>query len=208
MYNEVMQREIASVKERMKKKLKKIKWELRNLFWSVYGTTLKNPSMPSNPKSLLFICKGNICRSPFAERLAVKIANNKGYGGINIDSVGLEVSEPLASPENAILSAAGFGVRLDDHKSKMINHEIINSVDMILAMEPWHLKSFKKSFPQMKNKTFLLSLFEKENTRMDEGYYRYHITDPYGQSLDQFQICYRRIERCILDLFIEIGFHM
>jgi len=192
-------------KKKNNNKLKKIKWALRNLYWSVYGATVKNPSMPRDPKSLLFVCKGNICRSPFAERLAARMASKNGYGRLTFISAGLETSQPLTPPGNAILSATSFGVHLDDHKSRQITDKMINLADMILVMEPWHLKTLKKSYPHVLNKIFLLSLFEKENTTTNKSYYRYNIPDPYGQHLDQFQICYSRIENCISGLFIRIS---
>ena len=193
------------MKGKIKKKLKDVQWRLKNLYWRVYGATVKNPRVPSNPKSLLFVCKGNICRSPFAERLAARTANKNGYGRLNFNSAGLEGAQPLSPPENAILCAASFGVPLGDHRSRKINDELIKSVDMVLVMEPWHLKTLKKSFSHIQSKLFLFSLFDKEKSIMNESYYRYHIPDPYGQPLDQFQMCYRRIERCILELFAELS---
>lgn len=189
----------------MKKKLKDNKYRCRNLYWRLYGYTLTNPGLPNDPRSLLFICKGNICRSPFAERLAARIAKNTGYA---FNSAGLEVSQSLTPPENAILAARSFGVSLDDHKSRKINHKMINSADMIFVMEPWHLRSLKNFFPYqhaIQNKVFLLPLFQKKGTEIKETYHRYNISDPYDKPCDQFQICFRNIEKCLLELFTRIS---
>ena len=54
-----------------------IKGTTREFYWRIYGRAIQNPQMPDAPGSFLFICKGNICRSPFAEHLAKKIAQKK-----------------------------------------------------------------------------------------------------------------------------------
>lgn len=188
-------------------KVKGVKRKLKNVYWNIYGKIMNNPTLPHNPRSLLFICKGNICRSPFAERLAARIAKNKGYTRITFDSAGLEVSDPSPSPENAVQAARGFGVRLDDHKSKKINHELINSSDIILVMEPWQMKALKKSFSDVQNiqnKIFLMSSFDKQESGIKENFHRYTIFDPYGQLADQFELCFNRIEKCLLELLTKI----
>ena len=43
----------------------------KRLYWRTYGLFLTHPPVPPSPRSLLFVCKGNICRSPFAEAMAV-----------------------------------------------------------------------------------------------------------------------------------------
>ena len=47
----------------------------KKFYWSVYGRTICNPRLPQNINSILFVCKGNICRSPFAEYYASKYLN-------------------------------------------------------------------------------------------------------------------------------------
>src|SRR5208282_5998231 len=188
----------------MTQELKNIKQGLKRLFWLTYGISLKNPVLPENPVSFLFVCKGNICRSPFAERLAAKMANNKNYGSMTFVSAGIQAAESLDPPENAVLSAESFGVRLGDHKARQLDAALINSADMVLVMEPWHLKTLIKNFPDAQNKIFLLSLFDKNDPKEKDVFNRYNIADPYGKPPEQFDLCYHRIEKCLLGLFSRV----
>ena len=51
-----------------------VKRPVRDAWWRVRGMSIAEASLPAEPRSLLFICKGNICRSPFAERYAARVA--------------------------------------------------------------------------------------------------------------------------------------
>ena len=188
----------------MTQELKNLKQGLKKLFWLTYGLTLKNPVLPENPVSFLFVCKGNICRSPFAERLAEKMVNNKSYGSMTFVSAGIQAPESSGPPENAVLSAERFGVRLGDHKARQLDAAFINSADMVLVMEPWHLKTLIKNFPDAREKIFLLSLFDKDDAKEKDVFIRYNIADPYGRPPEQFDLCYRRIEKCLMGLFSSV----
>ena len=119
-------------------------------------------------------------------------------------SGGLDVSKSLPPPKEAILAAEKFGVHLNGHRSRRITQEMVDSFDMIIAMETWHFRSLRKSFPQHKKKISLLPLFGADQSAKEGGFLRYNIQDPYGQSLDEFCTCFQRIKRCIEGLFEEI----
>ncbi len=180
-----------------------LKDNLRNMYWSVHGGSIKNPGMPPAPSSCLFVCKGNICRSPFAEYLAREIAQASGAGGwIRFGSAGLHAGRPLPSPANAVEAARAFGIRLDGHRSKGVTPELMESYDMVLAMEPWQLQTLREGYPQFMDKVFLLSLFGGPGG-LRGSYDIYNIRDPYGGSVDTFHACFSRIETCLKGLFAE-----
>ena len=55
-----------------------------------------------------------------------------------------------------------------------------------------------------KDKFLLLPLFDTVVSPETTGFYRYNIKDPYGKSPDEFQDCFKRIQRCIEKMFSEI----
>lgn len=181
-----------------------IKVNAREFYWRIYGRSIQNPEMPNEPGSFLFICKGNICRSPFAEHLAKSMAEKKNIVNKEFYSAGLEVSHSMPSPNEAVLAAEHFGVGLRDHKSRGIDNGVGDLYDMIIVMDMPQFNYLRKSFPQFRNKIFLLPLFEK-NIIIKERYLLYNILDPYGRSIEEFLTCYQRIERCIDNLLTEIG---
>ncbi len=81
---------------------------------------------------------------------------------------------------------------------------MIESFDMILAMEVSQYHSLKKQYPRSQNKMFLLPLFEVEEKIKKRNYYLFHIPDPYGKSLAQFLVCFQRIQTCLQALFSRI----
>lgn len=56
-----------------------IKDYLREAWWCNYGRSLENARVPAKPTSLLSICKGIICRSPFAEHMVQNLPKEKEY---------------------------------------------------------------------------------------------------------------------------------
>lgn len=175
---------------------KKIKNALRNLYWKHHGGSFVNPSLPSNPKSFLFICSGNVCRSPFAEHVARKVARKREFF-----SAGMKVSKSNPPPPEAVVAAEEFGVKLDGHRSREITPDMVESFDMVLAMEASQFQGLKKAYSDLSGKIFLLPFYEEAPDKKGNWFYRYNIEDPYGKSLEAFQNCFRRIEICIQGLF-------
>jgi protein-tyrosine phosphatase len=189
----------------LKSLLKKIvKGYLRDIYWNLYGKTINNPDWIKNPESMIFICKGNICRSPFAHYIAQKEMETDFKNKITIDSAGLDAKPSNRSPANAVLTAKDFGVNLGNHIPKSIEQNMFEGSSMIIAMETWHFHTLKKRFPESADKIFLFPLFENDKEGKMRGFYRYNIEDPYGKNLYEFKKCFQRIERCVAALLEEI----
>jgi len=168
---------------------------LKSLYWDFYGATLRNPRITPPIGKILFVCKGNICRSPFAEHYA-KNTIKEGWG-FEAESVGLEVDKSLPSPSEAVVVAREFGVSLDEHKSKRFEREMFTSFDLVFTMEARHFKLLRKKYPEFREKIILLPLFDSEPTAGLGGYSRYNIEDPYGQGQQAFRVCFFKISHCI-----------
>jgi protein-tyrosine phosphatase len=184
---------------------KYIKNPLENGYWWLYGSTLKNPKLPLDPRSFLFICKGNVCRSVFAQFLAAKMAEGKGIPDAVFDSAGLQVSKALPPPQEALIAAREFGVTLDGHRSKRIGRGMVGSFDMVIAMEARQLATLKRLFPQRIDRFFLLALFDEDGRNTEDGFSMYNIKDPFGENFARFRACYGRIERCLTGLFGQLS---
>lgn len=178
--------------------------KLKDIYLFIKGPKIKNPKIQSAPKSILFVCKGNICRSPFAEQVARKIAFEQSIINIKFYSAGLKVYESLTSPVEVIIVAEKFGVKLNEHKSRGITRKLATSFDMIIAMEAWHIQQLRKYFPDLKDKVYLLSLFNIRHYRKYWSYKNNNILDPYGKPVEYYQECFKRIEECIVGLLSNI----
>src|SRR5947207_2988901 len=70
--------------------------------------------------TIAFVCFGNICRSPFAERLA----NQRLGSARRVASAGYFPEEGRRSPEPAIAAAERFGIDLRPHRSRVLTDEL------------------------------------------------------------------------------------
>lgn len=173
-----------------------VKNGVRHVYWSVYGPSIRTPEFPEAPRSFLFVCKGNICRSPFAERLALKLGREMGVGDLMVASAGLHVRDPLPPPKAACRAAEKFGIGLEGHRSRGVSLDQVASYDVVVAMEAWQLIALRRLFSGSNGKMFLLPLFEQSR----QGYFRYNIQDPYGGSDLGFTTCFEEIARCLRSL--------
>jgi len=192
---------LGDPKRRMKQGLKGL-W--RDLYWHFYGARIKAPELPVSPRSFLFVCKGNVCRSPFAEHAARIIAQELGIKDCECRSAGIEVSRSEPSPPNAVEAAEAFGIILKNHLSAPFEEKQAERFDAIIVLEGRHFMMMKNRYPRFKKKIFLLPLFEENGARDIGPFLRYNIPDPFGEDLDEFHACYRRIEQCLNGMFDRI----
>ena len=179
-----------------------VKRILKNACWRAYGAFFANPPVPASPRSFLFICMGNICRSPFAEaaaRLYFPDAHEMTFR-----SAGIVVNHPRESTPEAMAAAKTFGIDLAKHRSQKVDEDLVAAADMVFGMEAWHFRSLRKSFPRHREKIFLLAPFEGSAPVKRDIYDAFNIRDPYGRELADYISCFGRIDACLRGLFTLI----
>lgn len=102
--------------------------------------------MSDRIKHILFVCTGNICRSPFAEGLLKKFVQKKGLDDIVADSAGLIALPGNSASGLAQKVAAGYDVDLSAHIAKAVKKDIVDKSDLILVMEKSHTKNLLDIF--------------------------------------------------------------
>ena len=180
--------------------LRLIRWTktgMTGIYWRCMGKGIGNPPIPRSPGSILFICQGNVCRSPYAGRYLRKIAEDRNLLGICSRSAGLDVRVSASSPDLAVRVAKTLGVDLMDHRSKPVTEDMIENTDMIFTMEHRQAAFMRENFPDHVRKIFLLPLFDTNTPPAGEYAKRYNIPDPYGKSEKDFLECFRMIESSI-----------
>jgi protein-tyrosine phosphatase len=99
----------------------------------------------TRPLRVVFVCLGNICRSPIAERVAERAAADAGITGVEFSSAGTiseEYDDPMDRRAAAVLKEHGY--RYADHRARRITAAQIESADLVVAMEDVHLRSVRK----------------------------------------------------------------
>ncbi len=89
---------------------------------------------------LLFVCSGNICRSPMAAGLADRVAMELGLE-VEIRSAGtLGIVDRPADPK-MVAVAREIGIDLRDHRSQGLTAELVGWADRVLVMELEHAEA-------------------------------------------------------------------
>lgn len=142
-------------------------------------------------KRLVFVCKGNICRSPFAE---VYVATN--FPNLLTSSVGIATEDGNAANAVAIKNASNRNCSLSEHRSRCFNNFSVMNGDLFVCMEPSH-KSFIDDHIQ--------SDVSVQSTYLGIwGNKAPYIPDPYGTCEPYFEHCFDIIEHCIDGLITRL----
>ena len=98
---------------------------------------------------VLFVCTGNICRSPTAEGVFRRMVEEAGFAGrISADSAGTEGYHVGESPDTRSAAAArARGYPIDDLRARQVRASDFDSFDLILAMDSGHLGQLKRRAP-------------------------------------------------------------
>lgn len=140
-------------------------------------------------KTILFVCTGNICRSPMAMGLLREKLHKEGLEGeYRVHSAGVWGLESQPPSPYALQMMAQRGIDISDHRSHDLTPEDMEEADLILTMERGQAEAISLEFPQHTHKVHLLSEMIGRH---------YDIRDPYGSPLYEYRQCAAEIERLI-----------
>ncbi len=143
-------------------------------------------------KSIIFVCLGNICRSPIAEGIARKVADERGLN-ITIDSAGTGNWHVGEAPcEHSIAVAKKHGVDIAHLRARKVQSEDLAMFDLVIALDESNYNDLKRL-----GATSLVKLGQY-------GYRNEDVPDPYFfKGYEGFDKVYEMIEHCVNTLFDE-----
>ncbi|MCK4488231.1 MAG: hypothetical protein KAU38_15915 [Desulfobacterales bacterium] len=144
--------------------------------------------------NILFVCTGNICRSPFAQGIFTKVVAQKGLKGVTAESAGLLALPGNSATYMAQRVAAEYGADLAQHEAKSVSKDLVAWSDLILVMEKSHEDALLTAFPEVAGKVLLVRYFARFGSR------RRGIADPYGLDYDAYRFCFLDIEDAVSGL--------
>ena len=139
------------------------------------------------PTSILFVCAGNICRSPLAEGVMEHVLARRGIKHVKIDSAGTNGYHTGEEPdERSVRVAAKHGLDISEQSCRQLTATDFTRFDLILGMDRYNMRMIAQRQPA--NTTVRIGLF----TEIAEGK-AVEIPDPYYGNIGDFEQVYRMV---------------
>jgi protein-tyrosine-phosphatase len=88
-------------------------------------------------RNVLFVCTGNICRSPLAAALLLRGLKEQGVE-VTVTSAGTGAWDGAPASEGAYLVGLERGLDLSGHRARLLSREVVEQADLILTMARHH----------------------------------------------------------------------
>lgn len=113
---------------------------------------------------ILFVCTGNTCRSPLAEAMLRRMAQQEGIK-VEVRSAGIYAADggPISSHSAAILAEQGITDKL---LSSSVNQNLIGWADLILTMTGGHKSTVVQRFPESIEKIHTLKEYVEDDAEI------------------------------------------
>ncbi len=150
---------------------------------------------------VLFVCMGNICRSPTAQGVFTGLLRRHGLEGrVLVDSAGTHAYHVGSAPDpRASAAAAKRGADLSSQRARKVAAEDFVTFDYILAMDRDNLEILEALCPPEQRDKLRLLLEFAPDTGVDE------VPDPYYGGVAGFERVLDLIEVAAEGLLREIG---
>ena len=149
----------------------------------------------NSPKlKILFVCMGNICRSPTAEGVfKAKLQHGKLLGSIHVDSAGTHNYHPNSPPDSrSQMHALKRGYDLSNLRARAVNDDDFENFDLLITMDwdnralleqrcPSHLQHKIRGFAEFLKTTWVESLEANEdfsNEKIAAKNFDFYLTNP------------------------------
>jgi len=145
---------------------------------------------------ILFVCTGNVCRSPMAAGLLRQRLAEEGLDDrYEVSSVGVRALDGQGASRNAILVMSERYIDITEHVARTISPDDVERASLILTADEQHAELIRQTWTQHAWKVYRLSEMAGR---------RQNIKDPYRSSLQKYETCAKTIARYIDEGFERI----
>jgi protein-tyrosine phosphatase len=143
-------------------------------------------------RSVLFVCTGNICRSPTAEAVLRHLAEEEGIE-LRVASAGIGDWHVGSAPdERAQRHAMDRGYDMSELRARQVRASDFTEFDLILAMDRGHLRALERMAPPVHRRKVRLFVEGRD------------VPDPYYGGPEGFEQVLDLVEAACRDLLLEL----
>src|SRR2546427_3700972 len=142
---------------------------------------------------VLFVCTGNICRSPLAAALVERALKERGLD-VNVTSAGTGAWDGAPASEGAYLVGLERGLDLSGHRARLLTRELVQQADLILTMARHHRARVDELGGE--GRVFVLGEYAGREGEDAE------VSDPFGGDLEVYRDTVAELE-ALIDATVE-----
>jgi protein-tyrosine-phosphatase len=141
--------------------------------------------------NIVFVCTGNMCRSPMAEAILRHKLLQIGHNDFFVTSSGIHANNDQPAAPLAVEVCQEHAIDLSRHLTRTLNPKELFSSDLIFAMEPVQKDFLVLFFPALRDKVALLGSWPQPDSKKGM------IPDPMGGDLKDYRKTFDVISRNI-----------
>ena len=141
-------------------------------------------SRMDRPRSLLVVCYGNVCRSPYLEAVL-----KRAMPDIRVESAGF-IGPGRPVPPFALAVSAERGLNLSTFRSRLLVPAVVRDADLIVVMDGYQARQLERYFRVPRKRVVVAGDLDPVPSASRA------IVDPWGQPMDVFVSSFNRLDRC------------